>query len=168
MRHVSVGRYTTYEGAALAARHLIDRGHERDDLLIVAHHLHSPTRRRLPLRLVRGTLLGVLWSAFALTAGLVLLAASARSPAREALLWSAAAVSVAAFIGTLPAWARVRWEEDGQAGTALEPDHFDVLCAENPLEARHRLARWWDPAAPPANDDACRNRPAAIRRPHHR
>jgi hypothetical protein len=163
--HVSVGRYTTYEGAARAAKHLIDGGHEPDAILIAGHHLHAPRAHRLEMRLVRRALLLVLCSALVLMAGTGLLAVSARSEARGAVLWIAAAVSVLAFVAALPAWVRMREELDDRAGAPVEPDHFDVLCAVSPLEARHRLARWWDSAAAPASDDSCRSRPPAVRAP---
>lgn len=48
----------------------------------------------------------------------------------------------------------------------LRADRFDLLFDGPPDEVRHRLARWWDPAAPPARPfehELQRRRRSAVR-----
>jgi hypothetical protein len=149
--HRCVAIYASYAGAVLAAKHLIETGHEADDVVIAARHLHDPLDRPWASRRLRIAQLLTACLSFVAMVVTIVLAWSAGSLVRTTLLASASALSVIVLGVSLASWSTTRrWESDVSARPALEPDHFDVLCGDEPAAARHALARWWDPRARPA------------------
>ncbi len=146
-----VGSYASFEGASLAVQHLVEVGHDADDIAVVAAHLHPVRRHQIPVRVART---GLRVAAVVIFAGLVttaLLATTASSGGRTVLLWLVAAFAIAALASLVPGWASLRWETDRTAVAPLQPDRFEVTCGSDVDHARAVLARWWDPHARPAD-----------------
>ncbi len=146
-----IASYKSFEGASLAAKQLIEAGHDPEDIIVVAGNLHDVRRRRrLPMRVALAALRLATVAAFVGVVAAALLASTAPSPARSVVLWLLAALGLATLVALLPTWAKLRGEQDGADVAPLAPDRFEVACAEDVDGARFQLARWWDPQAEPA------------------
>jgi hypothetical protein len=146
-----VGSFRTAYAAELAIDHLAEHGFERQRLhvrpadLAPTHGWQARTRRRP--RNARSLAIG-------LTPAAVLITVAILSPLSVAG-WlyagslTASAISAAVGVCLERRWA-ARTRQRARADRTVVAGRFDVICTDAADRARHVLARWWDPAAPPA------------------
>ena len=149
----AVASYATADGAQRAVLELMSLGYDEGDLALAPRDFDAedthPLRTRLGTGARSGALVGVC------VAGAV---EALRRIGLDAILSSVvprvgAAALVGAAVGVLVAvivHERAGARMFGTPDRHLVPNRYDVLVDREPEQARLGLARWWDPAAPPA------------------
>jgi hypothetical protein len=153
VRPEPVASYATFDGALRAATHLVELEYQPADVAISPRDFHVVDHDRLLPRLVRAARRGAVFVASA-AAGMWL----AWTVGASALAGTLIPLTIAAGIAGALAGAvvgvvqhrRARVVTWGNRRPELEPTAFDVVVGADPARADHDLARWWDPAAPPA------------------
>ena len=148
-----IGSFQSLEGAARAVSHLVELRYDPDDVAIEPKRFEVVARGRLRDRLRRGFGRGALVGALTMSAAAVTTAIGLDRLVRSILPSVAIAAGVGACIGIVAAVVHHRRSSflaDVSSAPQLRPTTFDVVVDRRQTDAaRHDLARWWDPAAPP-------------------
>ena len=149
-----VASYDSMHGAMLATEQLVERGFRREEVRVIPADLRPlPGWRERLTRRPHGLAM-VSASTFTLVvAGILLDAVTVLS---STFAWTIALV-LAAVIGGL-AWAAdvamaAATRRAARAERRVVATRFEVTCRHDIRRAERTLARWWDPAAPPARVD---------------
>ncbi len=149
----AVATYTTLEGAARAVAHLISLGYDQRDVGIAPRDFEvidpHPDRSSLSQ-----------WTWVGLIAGAASMAVVAvgREIGAKALFesvvpliaWGVVIGAAAGFaVGLVSLWHHRR-AAMLPPPEEIAPTRYEVMVDRDRDRARHRLANWWDPAAPPA------------------
>ena len=146
-----VAAYETVHGAELAADQLEDAGFDRRDVVIAPAGTRPLPGWRARLQRRRHPMVGVTVGLMSFVALLTALTA--------ATSWSLASASSAAVVGSAGIAALWSWAEGSWAAAVrkrarndrrLIAQRFEIRCSRDVERARRVLARWWNPAAPPA------------------
>lgn len=148
-----VACYETLAGASRAASRLVELGYDEDEILIAPHGFRVADEHPLRGRLRRGARLGTVCGASAL--GIMSLISVAGFDAIVTAV--VPAIMIGAVVGlavALPVAAarhrQLRTRAFGRPPEELAPERFGIVVAREAARARHQLARWWNPSAPPA------------------
>jgi hypothetical protein len=149
----AVATYATVDGAERAVAHLVSLGYDERDVGIAPRDFEVVDPRGGTRSLGDWTRMGLIAGA----ASMALIAVS-RQITTEALFDSvlpliALGVVVGAALGFvlgIASWRSRRRSDFLPAPDELAPTRFEVVVDRERDRARHGLARWWDPAAPPA------------------
>ena len=148
-----IASYDTPDAATLAVSHLVALDYDPKDVAIVPAEFEKIEEPRLRGEVLRGFRVGVIAAACAAAAFAVLGAVGLGTVVRTglpALLVGAAVGAVGGPLVAATAWWRRRQTAIGPLPQDVAPSRFDVVVRRRPGDARHMLARWRDPAAPPA------------------
>jgi hypothetical protein len=155
-----IGSFQSLDGAAQAVSHLVELRYDPEDVAIAPKGFEVVSCHRLRDRLRRAASRAALASAALAGAVATVGAIGVHTLVESTLPIVAAAAALGAAVGIVIAVAqhrRTSWL--GDARPVLRPTTFDVVVDQNGARAGHDLARWWDPAAPPAVIQG----PAAVR-----
>jgi hypothetical protein len=150
-----VAAYTTppLTGAERAVSHLISLGYGEEELAIAPRGFEVVERHPLGRRVRAWTKVGC---ALGIAAGA---AVEVERRIGRAQLWEAVVPTllVGAVVGlalglvvAVVTHHRGRRRAFGTAPDVVAPHRYEVVVQGDPERARHGLARWWDPSAPPA------------------
>jgi hypothetical protein len=145
--------FESLDGAARAVSHLVELKYDPASVAIAPRDFEETrTRRSLPGKMAAGLRTGAIAGA-AVIGGVAVVAVTGVSDlVRSVLPAVAVATLVGAFVGVVTALIAYRRESAQTFGvprSELRPTTFDVVVGREADDARHDLARWWDPAAPP-------------------
>lgn len=150
---VAVATYASAEGAERAVAHLVGLGYDERELGIAPRAFEAVDQHPLRRRLRRWSLLGLT----AATTGMTIVALARELTWRAwvdsvlpLVAWGALGGTVAGVVVALVAHRRERRRQVVPSPDVVAPTRFEVVVGRDPDRARHGLARWWDPAAPPA------------------
>jgi hypothetical protein len=148
-----VARYATLDGALRAATHLVELDYEPADVAVSPRDFELVEPDRLRTRVLRGIRQGAALSTVVVV-GVWLLSTIGPDALVGTLAPLALAAAVVGAIGGVVAGVvqhrRAKVMTWGIERPELVPHSFDVVVNEDPDQAGHELARWWDPDAPPA------------------
>ena len=149
----AVAAYASVEGAERAVAHLVRLGYDEHDLGIGPRDFEAvdpyPFRRMLG----RGLRWGTAGGAGALTVfavGREIGFQALRETVLPLVAWGAAGGLLVGLVTALVAFRRYRATSFLSGPDEVAPTRFEVVVGRDQDEARHGLATWWDPAAPPA------------------
>lgn len=153
VRPETVARYESVDGAIRAAAHLIGLGYDPDDITISPRDYQVVDDTRL-LRRVAANVKRYGVIAGCLVAALVVAASVGLDTLVQSVLPAMIIAAITgAFVGVVAAVVQHRrasvltWDPKQQT---VAPTSFDIGVADDADSANRDLARWWDPAAPPA------------------
>jgi hypothetical protein len=148
----SVAAYATVNGAEKAVTHLVSLGYDEHDVGIAPRNFEIVDQH--PMRRLLGR-----WLRMGLLAGLAstTVVAVGRELGADALVDSVAPLiaagtaigAVAGLVIGIVAYRRHRAKTFLTSPDVIAPTRFEVMVDRERDRARHGLARWWDPAAPP-------------------
>jgi hypothetical protein len=148
-----IAAYETSEGAERAASHLVSLGYEEGEVDIRPRGFTTVEDRTLRERRVTWSRAGAVAGGIG-AAAIVVVQQVAFATLLTVLVPLALIGSLAGLVaGALAAGAvarSARAHRFGPAPPVLAPSRFEVVVGRHGDDARHRLARWWDPSAPPA------------------
>jgi hypothetical protein len=150
-RNNEVAAYATLDGAEKAVEHLVSLGYDERDVGISPRGFEIVRDGPDAPRPTRSAAVGLIAGLGAMT-----VVALAREISLEVLagsvlplvLWGGLLGTAAGFIVGLLARRHVRARTFG-FGEEIAPTRYQVVVDRDQDTARHRLARWWDPEAPP-------------------
>lgn len=149
----TVATYASIEGAELAVTHLVGLGYDEHDVGIAPRDFVTVDPHPLRRRVRR-------WGRFGIVLGAATMTVVALAQQLTWRIWlddvlpsiglgAIAGVAIGIVAG-LVAHRRQRRHQTIAPPTTVAPTTFEVVVGRDPERARHGLARWWDPAAPPA------------------
>jgi hypothetical protein len=147
-----VAAYDSLEGAERAATHLVRLGYDEVDVGIGPRDFEvvdDSLRRLLRRWLKLGALVGIALAGVIALVGEVGADALLRQ-VLPAVAWGAVAGLALGLVAALFAYWRHRARAFPAPPEVVAPTRFEILVEGDREQARHRLARWWDPEAPPA------------------
>jgi hypothetical protein len=148
-----VASYATIDGALRAATHLVELQFEPAEVAVSPRAFHVVDRDRLVRRLARGVRRGMVLGVITVAGVWLLWTIGITSLVGTLAPIAIVAAIAGALIGAVVAvvqYRRARVMTWGIRRPELEPTAFDVVVRGDAAEANHELARWWDPASPPA------------------
>ena len=149
----SVAAYATVQGAERAVAHLVSIGFDEHQVGIAPRDFESidrhPLRRLLGQWLRRGAIAGA--TAMAIVAlARELDIDTVTGSVVPLVAWGAVGGLIAGLVMALLVHRHRRAKTALAPPEAIAPTRFEVVVDQDRERARHGLARWWDPAAPPA------------------
>lgn len=149
----AVAAYASLEGAERAVSHLVSLGYDEHDVGIGPRDFDvadpHPVRRSLRAGARRGGIVGLAAMAVIGVWWEVGTAAVTDTILPLVAIGGAAGLLTGIVVAAI-AYRRRRARAFGPAPEALVPTRYEVVVERDRDRARHGLARWWDPAAPPA------------------
>jgi hypothetical protein len=149
---VDVATYATIEGAEMAASHLVELGYEPSAVAIAPRNFRKmsddPGAHRVISTVQAGAAIGALLSA--IVAMVVFVRPSAAVAVVLLAVVGALVGVVVGAVGGLVSAVRRRRTPYLVHEEHLRPSAYAIAVLDGPDEARHRLAKWWDPGAVPA------------------
>ena len=149
----AVAAYATATGAERAVSHLVSLGYDEHEVGIAPRDFHitdrHPLWRRLGSWLRYGAAIGAL-------AGLLIELGRRLGIdviVRAVVPAVAVGIGIGVVLGAVVAIVGHRRAkmQNGVPTDVLAPGRYDIVVGRDPDRARHGLAKWWDPAAPPSN-----------------
>jgi hypothetical protein len=152
-RSGAVAAYATLDGAERAVTHLVSLGYDEHDVGIGPRDFEVVDQHPLRRLLRRGLRWGVIAGAATMTA-----IALGREIGGDALLasvlpliaWGVLGGLVVGLVAGVVAYRQHRAHSFLAPPDVIVPTRFEVVVDRDHDQARHGLARWWDPAATPA------------------
>ncbi len=147
-----VGSYTTLDGASRAVTCLVEHGFAEGEVSIAPRQFHVVQPRVLRRRISYGWRFGALVGA--VTLGLISLvsAAGLSTIVSDIVPMVALGGLIGVVAGVVAAALRHRYVRSrafADAPRDFQPERYAVHVLGNQEQARHTLAQWWDPTAPP-------------------
>jgi hypothetical protein len=149
----SVAAYATVEGAEKAVAHLVGLGYDEHDVGIAPRDFEVVDQhpvRRLFGRWLRVGLVGGLGSMTVIAIGREVGWDALVGSVLPLVAWGAVLGVVAGLVAGIVAYRRHRAEALLTPPDAIAPTRYEVVVDRDRDRARHGLAKWWDPSAPPA------------------
>jgi hypothetical protein len=148
-----VAAYVTLDGAERAVTHLVGLGFAETDVGIAPRNFAVVDPHPLRCDLRRGVERGGVIGMVALAAVVLVQEIGAGALVKSVLPTAAAGAMAGALFGLIVAVVIHRNRRAGAMLSAPEPvapTRFEIVVERDRDRARHGLAKWWDPAAPPA------------------
>ena len=149
----AVAAYATADAAERAIAHLVSLGYDERDVGIGPRDFERVDRHPLRGLLARWLRWGVIGGAATMT-----VVALGREMSGDTLVGSVLPLVASGVLGGLVlgvivavvAYRQHRARSLVPPPDVIAPTRYEVVVSRDPDRARHGLARWWDPAAPPA------------------
>jgi hypothetical protein len=148
-----VGTFATLDGAARAVSHLVELDYDPATVAIAPQGYATVEPQRLRDRIGPAVVRSVARTTVAVAAVTIVISLGIDTlvgVVAPAVAIAAAAGAILGLLAAIHAHRRASFLAVPDVAPTLRPTTFDVLVDRAGASARHDLARWWDPLAPPA------------------
>ena len=149
----AVAAYATVDGAELAVAHLVSLGYDEHDVGIGPRDFEVVDRHPLRAGVNRWLRVGLLTGAgatAAVTVGREIGGQALVGTVLPMVAWGAIFGLLAGLAVAVVSYRRDRAKAFVSAPDVVAPTRYEVVVDRDHDRARHGLAKWWDPSAPPA------------------